>query len=220
MSEQFKTWQLSAFSDMLDGHFTTVNQWFKSLESKRIHYVSRAPDGTRIYTEQDLRIGQFIKQKRSENWSLDGIFSQLELEPSIELRPFPDDFKSNETDISTEVTALLRKEFSIFQEQINENQMMFEKRLLLLQDDNNKTRIEERQQRITDLITENRIKSNLELEALEEWGKLPISERKIKVGILRREEDTLKRDIFIKKYVLENYPDRLRKEMNLEDTEY
>lgn len=215
-----KSWQLTAFAEMLDSHFTTVNQWFKSLEAKGIHYVLRAPDGTKVYFEEDLKIGQFIKAKRSDKkqvWSLDGIFAQLENEPDLELRPFPPDYKSSETDLSTEVMGLFKREFSNLLEQIDNKQQAFEQRILYLQNDNEKYRIEERQKRITDMITEKRINTLLEIEALEEWSKLPESERLIKVGLFKRVEDSVKREIFIKKYVFDNYSEKLKKEMEIED---
>lgn len=86
-----------------------------------------------------------------------------------------------------------------------------------LEEDNKNKALRDRQQRITDMITEKRIESILELEALNEWSKLPNSERLIKSGFLRKEENQTKKQQFIKNYIQKNYESRFIDEMGNQD---
>ena len=67
--------------------------------------------------------------------------------------------------------------------------------------------------RITERITDHRINSELELEALNKWAEMPASERMKKVSLFRKEEDDLKRQLFVKQYIRDHYESRLRSEM-------
>lgn len=208
MNEQ-KLWQLTEFSKEIGHHFTTVNNWFKTLEQHRIHYVNRLKNDQRIYDELDLQVGLFITEKKAKGWALDGIFNELKDNPPFPLRPFPEEFKeTGELSLETalaDVKRGLQHEFEKLLEQHTQKQA------LLLQETNESNRLATRQQRITDMITNNRIRSELELEALDEWTKKPATERMIKTGLFRKEEDTTKREKFIIQYVKDHYEDRLKK---------
>ncbi|RNA67766.1 MerR family transcriptional regulator [Alteribacter keqinensis] len=79
-------WKIGEFAKELDKHASTVDNWFRKLEEKQLHYVNRA-DEERIYDEFDMEIARVIKEKREENKSLEEIFQ--ELNENYELRPFP-----------------------------------------------------------------------------------------------------------------------------------
>ncbi|SGI74407.1 Uncharacterised protein [Mycobacterium tuberculosis] len=211
MNEQ-KLWQLTEFAKEVGPHYTTINNWFKSLEQQRIHYVNRLKNDQRIYDELDLKIGQFITEKKSKGWALDGIFNELKDNPPFLLRPFPEEFKdSGELSLETalaDVKRGLQQEFERLLAEHSKNQTA------LLQEVNESNKAVTRQQRITDMITHNRIRSELEIEALDEWSKQPATVRLIKTGIFRKEEDTTKKEKFIIQYVKDNYEDRLKKQFN------
>ncbi|MFM9280889.1 hypothetical protein [Paenibacillus jiagnxiensis] len=202
-------WQLTEFSNLLEGHYTTVNGWFNSLEKNRVHYVSRLQDGKRVYDEMDLKIGVYIKSKRSEKWSLEAIFAQLPKESDIELRPFPEDFKEGaelSTELVNQVATMMRQELE-YVLQLQEDR--FTQKVKEITEANTVRALESRQKEITDRITLNRVRTTLRIEALEEWGKLPASERMIKTGLFRKEEDSVKREKFIAYYELEHLDARL-----------
>ncbi|PAD71333.1 hypothetical protein, partial [Paenibacillus campinasensis] len=205
-------------------HYTTTNEWFRTLEAKGIHYVTRAPDGKRVYDELDLRVGKFIKHKREEGWNKEGIFNLLLSDPPFELRPLPDGETPTDVLPIDQIKNLLQsREFtSILENQLVETvksvltdfrQKEIEVQAELLENTLHDQRLEQRQKEITARITTHRINTELEIEALEKWSQLPAEERLIKTGLFRKEEDQTKKDLFIKKYVRDNFEQRLRSEM-------
>ncbi|MFB4321637.1 hypothetical protein RB298_04770 [Priestia sp. BR_2] len=237
-------WQLAEFANEIDMHYTTTNDWFKTLESKGIHYVARAADGKRVYDALDLKVGKFIKSMREDGWNKEGIFNLLADKPPFELRPLPDNMQATSTDLeptdqmrrflqSSEFTHLLEEQIGATIIKIMEEQRVlstedqtkllsnaFEEqattitdKITELQQLNEAARLEQRQQRITERITDHRINSELELEALNKWAEMPASERMKKVSLFRKEEDDLKRQLFVKQYIRDHYESRLRSEM-------
>lgn len=75
--------------------------------------------------------------------------------------------------------------------------------------------LEERQRRITDEITRERVKSQLRKEALHQWSTKPEEERMRRAGWFKKEEDRDKRDQFISDYIDENFAERLKQEYGL-----
>lgn len=117
-------------------HYNTVDKWFKALETKRIHYINRAA-GEKVYDKTDLNIGCFIADARRDNrYRLDVIYE--EVPKQLEVRPFPSDFKEEnslgidesllERRVIEKVTPVIAQQFSIFEEKINLqlNKMMAE----------------------------------------------------------------------------------------------
>ena len=72
----------------------------------------------------------------------------------------------------------------------------------------------ERERRVTDFITQTRVLTLLQTEALDEWLKLPRGKRG---GLFR--EDSTRRDAFIQKYVHEHLAERIQKEYGLTSTD-
>jgi len=77
--------------------------------------------------------------------------------------------------------------------------------------------INERQERITDMITLERIKAKLRKEAFEKWSAKPEAERIRRTGFLglKKEEDHVARDLFVRNYVDDHLSDYLSKEFKL-----
>ncbi len=65
------------------------------------------------------------------------------------------------------------------------------------------------------VTTEHKVKKELEKEALSLWEEKPTEERMKKVGWFRKEEDSDKRDLFIKDYVDDNFEESLKKEFDI-----
>ncbi|MFB8378187.1 hypothetical protein [Paenibacillus taichungensis] len=213
-------WQLTEFAEKLELHYTTVNTYFKNLEKQKIHYVNRLESGQKIYDSLDLKIGFQIIEMKEQNWSLKAIYNFLKDTPPFELRPFPENFPSTETEITQEIMlAELQHGFKrdmqiLLDAELKKLKDEFSTQTLRLQEKTDTDRLAARQQEITDRITNNRIQLELEIEALEEWSKKDPSERLVKVGLFRKEEDSVKKDLFVKKYVAEKIEKRLREELN------
>lgn len=235
MSET-KHWQLNAFAKEVGSHFTTLNDWFNLLETRRVHYVNRrVGDGSRIFDELDLAVALFIKQKRLEKWPLDAITNVMREE--IETRPFPDDFSSDKDVVSfdqlrtlfthdmqnilaDEVDKLIGARIDDMSQRIEELHQellkitMENQRMMLESASKSGDRKADRAERMNEYITINRINKTLEIEALSEWEKLPESERYIKRGLFRREEDVIKREKFIREYTKEHFEAKLMSEQD------
>jgi hypothetical protein len=196
-------------------HYNTVDKWFKNLETKRIHYVSRSA-GEKVYAREDLHIGCFIAERRVDNkWRLGAIYDDVV--NHCDIRPFPEDFK-DDTSTSVDATLLQNKltehnnkliaqQFAIYEQkmQLQVDRMVAEKlneTIKMLTAPVNKE--EERASRISENFARMKIDIKLEEKAIIEWNKLPETERMKKVGIFRKEEDMIKRDSFIRDYKKNN----------------
>ncbi|MGY3386811.1 hypothetical protein ACVWZB_004765 [Paenibacillus polymyxa] len=219
MSEEMRYWKLNALADEIGCHFTTVNRWFNTLETRGIHYVEKAPDGTRVYTDLDLMIGQYIQEKRNKNWNFDGILAQIVDDATLELRPFPKGAMKSGNELSLDVTKLSEALQDRMSELLQQQEDHFNERLQAAIQGNQQFRLEMRQKDITDMITNNRITNTLRLEALKAWAALPDSERLIKKGLFRKEEDLNKKEQFLTQYEMDHYADRLRLETTNEPYE-
>lgn len=215
-------WQLSEFAGLLDQHASTVNSFFRDLETRRIHYVSRtdSPKPERVYDSLDLEVGKLKNELQKKGYKLEAIFNFLKDTPPFELRPFPDEFQNADTKMTSEIMLVemqhaLKKEIqTLLTSQYEKIKEELSADTLRIQEQSESNRLAMRQQEITDRITNNRVRLELEIEALEEWNKKDPSERTIKVGLFRREEDTTKKELFVKKFVSERIEKRLRDELS------
>ena len=79
------------------------------------------------------------------------------------------------------------------------------------------TRVEaNRHERMTEMITRRRVESQLRKEALQRWLQKPENERKIRIGLFRKEENINKRDLFIEEYIHEHTEERIKREYDLQ----
>lgn len=208
-------YQISDFAKEIGKHPNTVDNWFKALEDKRLHYVSRVA-GAKVYDELDLRIALFIRDKRDAKWAMDGIF--VALPDEFELRPFPADEPTSVPQVMD--MDLIRQEILKAAEQIALAQVQEVKQQYaeliqrLPQPPDPKA---EKQRRIDDLITQRRVVSLLEEEALNMWSTKPREERMKAAGLFRKVEDVEKRDSFVRRYVNEHLAERLKGEYGLDE---
>ncbi|MGU3473144.1 hypothetical protein ACLBWT_18600 [Paenibacillus sp. D51F] len=219
--ELTKAWKITEFSKLVDKHHNTIDQWFKALEDKRIHYVNRIL-GEKIYDETDLEIARYIKEGREKSYNLQIIFEQL---PSVyEVRPFPDDW-STSSDSLVDYESIRRKMEQRFEEKIEAaKSVLFEEVMIatarVIEEQQKllppvKTIEEQQTERVNDIMTRLRIERKLEDLAIHAWGELPDTDRLRKVGLFRKDEDWGKRDAFIRRYVQEHIEDALKEEYGL-----
>lgn len=215
-----KAWKITEFSKLVDKHYNTVDQWFKALEDKHIHYVSRVA-GEKVYDELDLEIGKYIKESRDKGYSLQLIFEQL---PVVYLlRPFPSEWISGDTPWDIEAfrknielkfeSRFIQLKDELREEAIAAARSIFEDQQKALPAP--KTYEEIQTERVTDQLTRLKVEKRLEDKAIEAWSKLPVAERVKKIGFFRKEEDWGKRDSFIRKFVNENMESELKVEYGL-----
>lgn len=222
-------WKISDFAKVVGKHTNTVDGWFKQLEEKGMHWVSRTEYGEKVYDQLDKDIALYIKELRGQKWTLDGIFN--ELPEHFKLRPVP--VEETTSVPQTYDPSMVRREFEeTFKEiaaaqAIEMNRQMQELAAAQMQEIKQqyediikrfpqpKSIDEERQERITEMITRRRIENELEKEALNMWATIPEKERKIRVGIFRKDEDRDKRERFIKSYVNQHFEARIKKEYEL-----
>jgi len=228
-------YKISDFADLIGKHVNTVDRWFNDMERRRIHYVNRSEDGMKIYDDQDLSIANFIRDRRDENWNLPAIYNKLE--ELFDLRPFPDDdtsgvpqvadFEAIRRQFSEDLRHVVRDEVSQrvegivlgYLDQIKavvDNLPKAEDIAKQLPAPRDPT--EERQQRITEMITLERVKGQLRKEALHQWSTKPESERLKRIGLfgLKKEEDHAARDRFVRDYVDDHLPERLAQEYGID----
>lgn len=221
-----KYYKISDFAQQIGKHQNTVDGWFKKMEEAHVHYVNRV-ENEKIYDEQDLEIALFIREKREEGWALRAIFN--ELEEQFELRPFPEGTENNETSLDLEV---VRRKFSEdmkvaideavkaqVEVAISEVKRQYEEIIKQLPTPADLVKqlpppvdpMEARQERITDMITVERLRSQLRKEALHLWSTKPEDERTKRTGLFgfKKEEDHGKRDLFVNDYISEHISERL-----------
>lgn len=211
---EHRHWKISDFAKLVGKHNNTVDGWFRVLEEERkLHYVNRI-NGEKVYDDLDLEIANYIKEKRNDKWSLDGIFDSLPRQFS--LRPFPLDFEEEKSvqvvDVD-KIRATIMQEMKTTFEQLAAAQMEkqmsnFQKMLPSPE--------ERRIERFEQIMAERKVTRQLEDEALSMWATKPEEERFVKVGWFRREEDKEKRDRFIRDYIDEHFEERMKEEFGLD----
>ena len=216
-----KHFKISDFAEKIGKHPNTVDGWFKKMEQKRIHCVSRV-DNEKVYDELDLAIGLHIDAKRSDGWSLQAIFN--ELDEHFDLRPFPEDMRDPVAidlevvrrkfteDMQASVAAVVREQVEAAVGEVRQQYAELMNQLPKPRDP-----AEERQERITDIITRRRVEATLRNEALQLWSTKPEKERIRRTGLfgIKKEEDHAARDLFVMNYIDEHFETRLKKEFNL-----
>ncbi|WP_338709252.1 hypothetical protein [Paenibacillus amylolyticus] len=214
-------WQITEFASKLDMHLSTVNRWFNNLEDLKIHYINRSETGQKVYDGLDLKIGFKIIELRAQNYNIQGINALFKNDPPFEFRSFPDDYISNQvvdnevlfaefsSTIKREVQNLLEQQSEFFRKEQAQERLLIEEKSTV-------DRAAVRQQEITDRITINRVRMNLEIEALEEWSKLPASKRLIRTGLFSKTENISERDLYVKRYVSKYMDEKLRIEFENE----
>jgi DNA-binding transcriptional MerR regulator len=224
-TNQENWYKIKEFSQEVGIHHNTIYSWFDRLEGMKIHYGARLNNGMRVFDNSDMQIINFIHEKRSTTFNLEGALLALKEQYEIPLRPFPSDFEQSQNkEVSTEtikhimegqlkeiITSEVAKEKDkLLKELTNEINKQ-----LPAPEDKEKQLEELRTQRLNDLLLQKRVTSKLRSEALNEWSNKPEDQRQKRVGFFRKEEDISSRDEFINKYIDENYEKVLREELGV-----
>src|SRR5699024_1153476 len=64
---------------------------------------------------------------------------------------------------------------------------------------------DKRTEHVEKILVEHKVKKNLKEKAFDLWNQKPAHEKNKKIGWFRKEEDLDKRDLFIKKYIDDNF---------------
>ncbi|MFD0590995.1 hypothetical protein ACFQZE_23655 [Paenibacillus sp. GCM10027627] len=188
-------WGISEFASLVGKHANTVDIWFKKLEEKELHYITRIK-GEKVYDELDLKVARYIREKRSTSgktaWALDAIF--IELPEIMDLRPFPEGMTSAETqifDYQGGLQEVLSREF-------HERDL----RLAQLVDEVVAKRMQElfsslKHQR----VTESRQARKLREEALKSWQEQPAKVRFLRKGLFHKVENVEEKERYIKTFI-------------------
>lgn len=207
--------QIREFAERVGKHVNTVDNWFKALEEQHLHYVQRV-QGQKVYDEVDLKIALFIRERRDQRWSIDGIMDVLT--EHCEVREFP----PSET-FSTPQVVNMQLLFDAIQQaaeqvatsRVDEVRDQYETLLKRLPIPHNE--LEARQQRVTEMVTERRVLAVLEEEAIDLWATQPACVRMTSAGLFRKAENMTKRESFIRAYVNQHYETRIRSAYGLDE---
>jgi hypothetical protein len=219
MSDFVEEVKLTLKEDKL--HVNTVYSWFKKLEEKQIHYISRTVDtNEKVYDKLDLQIAVFIKKKRNEKWALNAIFNEIKRE--FDLRPFPvEDMETTNVAHNNEPDALNNKVLEELRSSLEEiaasqfSEVKSQYQEILKKFPDSKSREEEREDRFKEMVARRRVEYQLEKEAEIAWATRPEEERLMKISWFKKVENQEERNLFIKAYVHKNFENRLRKELDI-----
>lgn len=210
MSNTDKRYTTKDLADMLGIEAVTIRKYALALE-KAGYIVDRSDTDRRTYSEKDAMVFQQLKALRDRNAfnvetaAMVVASKHLKASESVSLTPMevnsPDKMQYDER-----YTMLVQKLDQV---------LSFQNELATTAEEQKR---EMRQSRVTDLITERRIQTQLRKEARRLWDEKPESERFKRIGMFRKEEDTAKRDRFIEDYVDEHIVARLQSEYGLSDS--
>lgn len=217
-----KAWKITEFAKLIDKHYNTVDSWFKQLEDKRVHYVSRVA-GEKVYDELDLDIGRYIKEAReSKGYNLQIIFEQL---PDIyDVRPFPEDWITGDSLVDFEgMRNSMEKRFEMMLQEAKEELLQSAINAAASSVEQNihkylpapKTHEELTHERSNEMLTKIKLDNKLEEKAISAWNALPESVRMKKVGFFRKEQNWEERDAFIRKFKQDNYEKVVKEEYGI-----
>jgi len=210
------SWQIQQFALQLGKHYTLIDNWFKELEATRIHYITRLPNGEKVYDELDLEVGRYILEKRTGavKWSFAGIHEGIKDEFEGRLRPFPVEYDESNLPapgdlrtLTTMIQTMIAQEVSTLTQQVNSLRAE-----LPAPRDPVKERLDQQNAQIAD----RRVRTTLRREAIEKWNAKPAAERMIKVGLFGKMENQIARDDFIQEYTDQHYDERLKAQYGME----
>lgn len=224
MDQQF--WKITDFSEKisefvqvkhqdktLSVHYNTVDKWFKALEKKKIHYISRVLD-EKVYDEMDLEIGVFIFERRQQKFALDVIYEIIA--NNMETRPFPIDDSNNQEpaviqeNLDERILSIIKEKAFIQEELINTFKELATSELQkMLPQPKDPEQI--RHERMDEAILKMRVELKLEEEAVKKWNQEPSEFRMKRAGLFRKEEDFAKREEYIRNYKNSHLEEAVRK---------
>lgn len=221
-----KAWRITEFSKLVGRHHNTVYNWFNILEEKGLHGTLRTNNtNEKLYNTLDLDIALFIKLKRDEKWSLDAI---IELLPhQFELRPVSPENQTSEVsaqlnmqEAAATIEKIVEQKIQMHLQNIElEYQGKFEEAIRAVlpePEDPEKLKERQRQERLDNIIIQHRARTELRKQAEKEWNTQPEETRIKKVGWFKKEEDLVRKQLFIENYIDENMIEYMKNVMKTE----
>lgn len=208
-----KAYWTNEIAEMVGVSDSTIRKWCIELEKNGYQFMKGVND-SRAFTEQDLftirRFQNMLKENKLTKESAAVLIVEQSKQRGNAGTP-PVQVQNNVSPIQ-----VLAVQLKAFQERFEEMATTIEQQDKLLKAlSKPKDEDQERQQRITDMITQRRIESHLRTEAERLWNDKPEAERMKKAGWFKKEEDRDKRDRFVKDYIDQHFEERLRKEYEI-----
>nr|WP_144925362.1 hypothetical protein [Paenibacillus bovis] len=214
--------KIGEFSKKVGKHSNTVANWFNQLHELKLHFVNRSPlTGEKVYDELDLQVALHIKELRDKKVSINEIFEDIG--NHCKLRYFSvDDSLEEVEEHSSDYDRLKMELLYIVQDVLSESlwdefETLREKLETFI--NGLPSFMDERHNRIKDLLTFRRIEAELETEALHKWSTEPVSVR-IKHGFFFKKEENIEaRNQYVKGYIMKNLEERLLKAISFPDNQ-
>lgn len=207
--------KVDSVASLLNIKLSTFKKYYGEFE-KHGYRFQRSSEGHVLFSEHDIEmIREFVDIKNHPSMTLQKAVKEVLIKEGI--------LDITDTTYTNSDIALMAKQVETASEdmrllkeliqQQTEMMMQFQQAQIATA----AAHVEEnRQERMTDMITRRRVESQLRKEALQEWSKKPDEERKIRTGLFRKEENINKRDIFIEDYIGEHIEERIKREYDLQ----
>ncbi|MDQ0231771.1 hypothetical protein [Metabacillus malikii] len=212
--------KIGEFSKKVGKHSNTVANWFNQLHELKLHCVNRSPlTGEKVFDELDLEIALHIKALRDKKLSINEIFEDIGNQ--CKLRYFSiddslDEVKEHNSDYERLKMELLYIVQDVLSESLWDEFETIRKKLKALID-GLPSMMDERHNRIKDLLIIRRIEAELETEALHKWTTEPVSVRIKRGFFFKKEENIEARNQYVKGYIMKNLEERLLKVISFPD---
>lgn len=214
--------KIGEFSKKVGKHSNTVANWFNQLEELKLHCVNRSPStGEKVYDELDLQVALHIKELRDKKVSINEIFEDIG--NHCKLRYFSiDDSLDGVEEHNSDYERLKMELLYIVQDVLSESlwdefETIREKLEAFI--NGFPSMMDERHNRINDLLTIRRIEAELETEALHKWSTEPVSVRIKRGFFFKKEENIEARNQYVKGYIMKNLEERLLKAISFPDNQ-
>ncbi|GGC95798.1 hypothetical protein GCM10007216_28200 [Thalassobacillus devorans] len=119
-----RSYSLQELANLIDRNPVAVGEWFNELELNINHHVSTA-QGERVFDEQDLKIAEYIAEKRDERLPFEEIFKIID-ELFVRKPPVEDKKQRAKTEVNVEepFTGLGRDPETLFYEIAQDNEVI------------------------------------------------------------------------------------------------
>jgi biotin operon repressor len=213
-----KTFTTQQVAENLGVGRSTLNKYCRSLEDEGYSFY-KDDSNYRAYTEHDVMALRELKEILNKNLDYDSAIKTISIKyrrniNGINIATLATTEESRFETRYIELFDYIKRQDEKIDLLIQVNRQMAEKMDTQMQ--LAATTQENRQTKITDWITQRRIESELEEEALSLWAAKPVVERLKKSGWFRKEEDIDRRDRFVRQYVNGRFEGRLKEEYDLE----
>ncbi|KZE68026.1 hypothetical protein AWM68_17810 [Fictibacillus phosphorivorans] len=217
----------------------TIRNWEKEMQDVLV--INRDTNQNRYYTEEDIQNFNKIDELKGEGLQFQAIRKIFSTFKSSVRTQQPNNYPT----IHEKGTQVTLEQIEESNKKLVENLLMiFENRFQQLENSTklltdgdtvneqfkqvskeisnlkqilreNKSPEQERRERLEQTLTTKRVETKLKKLALEKWNQKPADEKTKRVGLFRTEEDTQKREDFIRDYIDEHFESEIKKQYDL-----